>query len=417
MRTPEMHLITSGGGGAFAHPTHDQKREFKVRHEVAGTGKAKPLVHETSKQELPAGDPRREPDEISFRASRRQFYPSKARSRLLALRNLLLPFHNWRFAAFLGVVYALFAWVFQIAVADPTVAIRNAQHVSIEMKCLVDNPGNSDRADLCSTAKRRAFDRKLSELTAPGATALSPSSGGKSMQGIEDEVEARLDRWLSVVEEQGGWWSYLWSVLSVQFSPDRVLGGMLASPFFFLLVAGLWIGLVQYASVSLAIAWLRWPIKLIIGTTHATAHLTVLLATNSILMIVYESFAESQSFVVKLAGTGLYAFLMVLIGGILGALVFGVYWVITSVLFGMHQDSFSALGVKKYKNFLRMKFEENKVTIYPIALDKVPNRWGWRESEEGKAGKGSLIEPKKKMRPRLIEGPITIDRDAYVPPI
>ena len=27
-----------------------------------------------------------------------------------------------------------------------------------------------------------------------------------------------------------------------------------------------------------------------------------------------------------------------------------------------------------------MKFEEDKLTIYPIALKKVPGRWGWRES-------------------------------------
>src|SRR6185295_15517206 len=36
---PDMHLITSGGGGAFAHPTHDQKRHIDVREEVAGTGR------------------------------------------------------------------------------------------------------------------------------------------------------------------------------------------------------------------------------------------------------------------------------------------------------------------------------------------------------------------------------------------
>jgi hypothetical protein len=44
---------------------------------------------------------------------------------------------------------------------------------------------------------------------------------------------------------------------------------------------------------------------------------------------------------------------------------------------------------------------------------------GWRESEEGKTGNGSLIEPKKrkKLRPRLIEPPIKIKRAPIVPHI
>ena len=411
-REPEMHLITSGGGGAFAHPTHDQKGRIKVRHEVAATRSVKKLAHEPRKRTLLAmGAPVEDPDLITFRAGRKQFYPTKNRSRLLALKNLFLPLHNWRFAAFVGVVYMLFAWVFQIAVADPTVAIKNAQHVSIEMQCLADNPGNPDAAERCSAARKRAFDKKLNELTKPASgTPSSLSSAGKAAQAARDEVDTGLERLISDVDRQGGWWNYLWGVLSVQFSPDRVLSGMLASPFFFLLVAGLWIGLVQYAEVNLTTQWLRWPIKLVLGTVHAAAHLTVLLATNSILAIMYNFFAESQSFIVKVYGTGLYTILMILIGGFLGALVFGIYWVVTSVLFGMHQDSFSALGIRNYKNFLRMKFEEDKLTIYPIALDTVPGRWRWRESEAGKTGNGSLIDPKKDLRPRLIETPIEIKR-------
>src|SRR5262249_56578640 len=66
------------------------------------------------------------------------------------------------------------------------------------------------------------------------------------------------------------------------------------------------------------------------------------------------------------------------IGGLIGAFIFGCYWVITSVLFAMHPDAFSALAIKDYKNFLRMKFERDKLTIYPIALDRVPGRREWR---------------------------------------
>jgi len=153
---------------------------------------------------------------------------------------------------------------------------------------------------------------------------------------------------------------------------------------------------------------LRWSAKLALGTVHTAAHLTALLATNSVLGIGYNFFAESHNLFVKVPGVALYTVLMVIIGGFLGALVFGIYWALTSLLFGMHQDSFSALGIRHYKNFLRMKFEPDRLTIYPIALDKVPGRYGWEARDKG-AG-GSLINPKKKLKPRLIEGPIVIER-------
>ena len=115
----------------------------------------------------------------------------------------------------------------------------------------------------------------------------------------------------------------------------------------------------------------------------------------------------------KVPGIALYTALMIIIGGILGAFVFGIYWVVTSLLFGMHPDSFSALGIRNYKNFLRMKFEQDKLTIYPIALDKVPGRIGWKPRDKD-AVDGPLIDPKKALKPRLIEGPIVIERQPSV---
>jgi hypothetical protein len=411
-RTPKLHLITSGGGGAFSHPTHDQKRRIKVSEEVAGTAPVM-SVHEASKRSLEAESGAAETAlPIPFSASARQFYPTKGRSRLLALRNLLLPLHNRRFALFVGLVYMIFAWVFQIAVADPSVAIKNAQYVSIEMQCLADY-GDRDAAAECSAAQKSAFDKRLSELTMPPAFPVPKAASGSVARPAKVEVGSGLDKLLADVERRGGWWDYLWGVLSVQFTPDRVLSGMLASPAFFFLVAGLWIGLVQYADVAIALPLSKWLAKLAIGSTHAATHLTVLLATNSLLAIIYNFFSESHILIVKLFGISLYTLLMIIVGGTLGALVFGIYWVVTSLLFGMHQDSFSALSVKNYKNFLRMKFEPNRLTIYPIALDKVPGRRGWKERSPQEAKQnGPLIKPKSELKPRLIETPIVIERGA-----
>ena len=45
-------------------------------------------------------------------------------------------------------------------------------------------------------------------------------------------------------------------------------------------------------------------------------------------------------------------------------------------------DSFSALGIRNYKNFLRMKFEKDKLTIYPLGIDKVPGPDHWMNAPD-----------------------------------
>ncbi|MGV3585378.1 MAG: metallophosphoesterase [Adhaeribacter sp.] len=74
------HKITSGGGGAFSHPTHNLKDELNLRE-----GKFK------------------------LQAT----FPTKAQSRLMAWRTLIFPWFNLQFAAFMGFFYLLFAWLLQ----------------------------------------------------------------------------------------------------------------------------------------------------------------------------------------------------------------------------------------------------------------------------------------------------------------
>lgn len=76
------HLVTSGGGGAFAHPTHKLPEKVGVswrdgRHES-----------------YTAGEP----------------YPDQKTSRSLSYKNLLFPFLNWRFAVLIGGIYAVLVW-------------------------------------------------------------------------------------------------------------------------------------------------------------------------------------------------------------------------------------------------------------------------------------------------------------------
>jgi len=76
-----LHKITSGGGGAFLHPTHNLPEKLDKLREGS----------------------------FDFK----QAYPSKAESRRLILRNLIFPVTNWKFGFFMSGIYLLFAWILQ----------------------------------------------------------------------------------------------------------------------------------------------------------------------------------------------------------------------------------------------------------------------------------------------------------------
>jgi hypothetical protein len=76
------HKITSGGGGAFMHPTHNLKDELNLR-------------------------------EGSYFLQKT--FPEKEKSRKLAFWNLAFPLFNPQFAFFMGAFYVLFAWELQEA--------------------------------------------------------------------------------------------------------------------------------------------------------------------------------------------------------------------------------------------------------------------------------------------------------------
>ncbi len=78
----------------------------------------------------------------------------------------------------------------------------------------------------------------------------------------------------------------------------------------------------------------------------------------------------------------------------------------------MHtEDAFAALRIGDYRNFLRMKFEPDKVTIYPIGLDRVPKRDHWMAPPKGKPPppNNPRLVATRPIDIHLIEEPIVID--------
>lgn len=73
--------ITSGGGGAFLHPTHNLPDEIKNLRE----------------------------GNINLQ----QCYPSKAESKKLLINNLFFPYYNKTFSIYIGAIFLLIAWIIQ----------------------------------------------------------------------------------------------------------------------------------------------------------------------------------------------------------------------------------------------------------------------------------------------------------------
>ena len=133
------------------------------------------------------------------------------------------------------------------------------------------------------------------------------------------------------------------------------------SIFYCLLLVGLWAGLAWYVSVSEK----RTPLfKLVVrgavGSLHALAHLKAMF----VLFLLCMAFNNAA----------LYPLVVIPLGGLVGGFIFGAYWVVMGLLARMHTgDAFGALGIRDYKNFVRMKFEQDKLTIYPIGVPKLPS--------------------------------------------
>lgn len=65
-----------------------------------------------------------------------------------------------------------------------------------------------------------------------------------------------------------------------------------------------------------------------------------------------------------------------LLGGVLGGLLFGIWMVLTNAAWGLHiEEVFSSQRIDDYKCFLRMHFHGDKLTVYPLKLEKVCRRW------------------------------------------
>jgi len=408
----DVHFITAGGGGAFLHPTHVlknniqvrwperdeaaqgdaglarrgagvQAREYDIRlkcHARAAGSPVEQAVQDVQDALEPLQPTKLGRRNAPLRPQAPKCYPSKARSYLLSLRNLLFPFYNPAFAAGIGILYWLITWEFQTLV--PRYGI----------------------------------------------------SAGK----IDDL----------------GIGTSLLSVLP--YLPLYLVQAMIASIGLTAMLGGLYAALVWYVDATERPGLRRYATKFLVGTVHFLAHVTAMFALSLAVVtlnnritapierqldalydargkqapivrdVIEESLApikhktprpadsKEVSSVRQLVGFTAYPVLMIGLGALVGGMLWGLYWVLTGLMARMHaDDAFAALRIQNYKNFLRLKLEPDKLTIYPLGIDRVPGPDDWLNAPRGADGglrNNPKLIPAKPIKVRLIEDAIVIRR-------
>ncbi|RZT36616.1 metallophosphoesterase [Cupriavidus agavae] len=121
-------------------------------------------------------------------------------------------------------------------------------------------------------------------------------------------------------------------------------------------------------------------------------------------------------------------------GGVLGGLLFGIWMVLANRLWGLHREEvFSSQAIDGYKCLLRMRFDADALTIHPLKLETVCHRWSpghgvtmlrrfgrrWRlrasPAAQGPRFVPSPGEPVPQNDLHRIEPPIVIRRDGRAP--
>lgn len=371
----------------------------------------------------------------------RSIYPPKFKSRLLCLKNLALPFRNRPFTYLVGLIYFVYAWAFIAADPRQSPITRNlVESVSIELSSaqadlqkidtrimqLEVTMKNRDQGNATLQAFAESEARELRGLKDAQAEKQAAIAGiEKRRDAVLGASSAKLEKdltnnWQAIfADEKLGFGGKLWALgsamaagtLGMIFDTNALLSAAELSPMFAFMLLGLWAGLVFYVESESRI------VKLLIGTMHAAAHITALLfiswlagATGIVPRFIGGMFSFSDD-ITRILWNVLVSLFA---GGLLGGFVMGLYWTLTSTLFNMHTgDAFGALGIKDYKNFLRIKLEPGRATIYPIALDRVPGRKSWRwqlDTGERRPNHNPQILPVKPLQPRLIEeAPIVIE--------
>ena len=434
-----VHFFTAGGGGAFLHPTHVLKNEISVRwpeikttsfnndehgsvtHEWAAQkydvrlkrpSKAASAVKEAVREVV---EPLKEirddiQDRVKLKPAQQPLkqlapkcYPKKSTSLFLSLRNLAFPIYNFPFAVGIGIIYWLITWQFH--------TVARTYDIS---------SGKIDQAGLT-----QAPEALLAWMPLYILQATLSMSFAVMLLGLYAALV-----WYVDAEEKPGIRRFItkFGVGTAHFLAHAIV------------MFTMFVSLLAFNN-NLAPKVASYANSILAGDPKNAG------IVESIIKETLEPLSQERQHQRELRDVGprdavpptppsaqssraaksvdpkpvrelvglLYPFEMMLLGGLIGGFIWGCYWVIAGLFGHMHaEDAFAALRIRNYRNFLRMKFEPDQLTIYPIGLDRVPRLeelTAVAENAVYRSGGKSGLVPRRPLRPHLIEAPIVIRAD------
>ncbi len=453
----DVHFLTAGGGGAFLHPTHVLKEAISVKwpeqtgveavgpesdglpaesvwraHDVdikLRGAKSSPTV-EVAREVGEAVGGVFEPIDEALRGKKRLkrtrilkqeapvCYPPKGVSRLISLRNLLFPLFNFPFAMGIGIIYWLITWQFYSIVERHDISAGKIDSVGVF-------------TGFWETFQYFPLYLVQASLVSIPLVVMLLGLYATLVWYVDATEKPVWRHWFSkIVIGSAHFATHLTAMFALGFL--FVMLNNWTSPFVERQVTAIW----QQSEAQLGV--IGRSIKEVLeplsssrveqreqyGDKAKPGELRRAAPPQSAVQGPVQpqrkaavAGLESKS-VRQILGFVLYPLQEIIVGGLVGGFVWGLYWTICSILFRMHaEDAFAALRIKDYKNFMRMRFDQETLTIFPIGVDKVPRRRFWqnrqtpaRNSTATTLTHNPRLVASDHIDVRLIEKPIVISR-------
>jgi hypothetical protein len=146
--------------------------------------------------------------------------------------------------------------------------------------------------------------------------------------------------------------------------------------------------------------------RLFMGPIHALLHFAAVFGLGWVAAFWFADFSPLWRFLASL--------LLIAGGGyLIGSLLMGWYLLAALNIFGVHHnEAFSAIKSKDYKNFLRFRIDsDGTLTIFPIGIERAVKDWTNGKKEAGEPTLVPKTHPHdEKHEPFLIEPPIFFDK-------
>jgi hypothetical protein len=183
---------------------------------------------------------------------------------------------------------------------------------------------------------------------------------------------------------------------------DHIVG-MVRNPVSVLVLLFVIGGLIGFAKPPAG--WSQGPKKQVAKVIMGGSHFAAQVAVGGLVGVVAVDLASH-------VGGRLHVLALALLVGGLGAvtatLVLGAYLALCCAFLRAHgNEAFSAMGLTRHKNFLRMHIDDQGLlTIYPIGIDRSNDGWIYRPDDVAEA---SWLAPAPgRLRPKLIERAIVV---------